>query len=284
MTTQRIPFLKAHGTGNDFVVISGLTSDFNPTAEQVAAICDRHLGIGADGLLRVARASEFGAHDAQCFMDYRNADGSVAETCGNGLRVFARYLVENQLESPGSFKIGTRAGTVTAHIDPNDVTFENIAIEMGLPGGSLVNEVPKVTTEISSWPATAVFMPNPHCVAIVEDVHAVGALHEPPHLAPREIFPSGANVEFIAPITETRIAMRTFERGVGETLSCGSGACAAAHVWATKNNLPANWSVQVDVLGGTVHVDCHTDGSLILRGPAEFVADGYLIGDQWQIS
>ena len=284
MSTSQLPFLKAHGTGNDFVVISGLTSDFNPTSEQVAAICDRHLGIGADGLLRVAAASEFGVNDAAYFMDYRNADGSIAETCGNGLRVFARYLVENQLESPGSFNIGTRAGTVTAHVDPNDVNFENVSIEMGLPGGSLVNEVPKVTTEISSWPATAVFMPNPHCVAIVDDVHAVGALAEAPHLAPKEVFPAGANVEFIAQVSESHIKMRTFERGVGETLSCGSGACAAAHVWATKNNLPGNWSIQVDVLGGTVHVDCQSDGALILRGPAEIVASGQLIGEQWQIS
>ncbi|MBU6348124.1 MAG: hypothetical protein KGQ38_05885, partial [Actinomycetales bacterium] len=174
-------------------------------------------------------------------------------------------------------------GTVQAYVDPNDAQFRNIGIQMGMPGGSLVNEVPKVTTEISSWPATAVFMPNPHAVVVVDDTSSIGSLADQPHLAPRDVFPNGANVEFIQRIADNHIRMRTFERGVGETLSCGSGACAAASVWATRNSLPAGWTVQVDVLGGTVFVDSDPDGSLTLRGPADFVATGALIGDQWLI-
>jgi len=276
--------LKAHGTGNDFVVIDAVTNSVDLHPIQVAHLCARHTGVGADGLLRVAKASEFEVIDANYFMDYRNADGSLAETCGNGLRVFARYLVEHQLESPGEFNIGTRAGTVKAFVDPHDLEFKNIAITMGLPGSSLIATTPTVTTEISNWPGTAVFMPNPHCVTVVEDVRSVGALLEAPNIAPTEIFPEGANVEFIEGISPHHIKMRTFERGVGETLSCGSGACAAAFVWAVRNELQADWSVQVDVLGGTVHVDSIDEGTLVLRGPAEFVASGYLIGDQWQIS
>lgn len=284
MSTQQIAFLKAHGTGNDFVVIDAVTNAFDLHPIQVAQLCARHTGIGADGLLRVAKASEFGITDAQYFMDYRNADGSLAETCGNGLRVFARYLVEHQLESPGKFTIGTRAGTVQAFVDPHDTEYKNIAINMGVPARSLIETAPTVTTEISHWTGTAVFMPNPHCVTVVDDVHGAGSLLDAPNIAPTEIFPEGANVEFIESISPTHIKMRTFERGVGETLACGSGACAAAYVWATRNGLPADWSVQVDVLGGTLFVDSVDEGSLVLRGPAEFVASGYLIGDQWQIS
>lgn len=280
-SNQRLPFLKAHGTGNDFIIIDAVTHNVNLTEQQVAKLCDRHQGVGADGLLRVARATEFGMTDAQYFMDYRNADGSIAETCGNGLRVFARYLVEHQLESPGNFVIGTRAGSISAFVDPNDTEFRNIAINMGLPYESLVDSMPTVATEISQWSGQAVFMPNPHCVTVVQDIQTVGALHVAPHVAPTEIFPDGTNVEFIHGISENHIAMRTYERGVGETLACGSGACAAAHVWAKQNNLPSNWTVQVDVLGGTLHVDCVGEGELVLRGPAEFVAAGHLIGDQW---
>ena len=275
-----IEFLKAHGTGNDFVVIDAVKNHIELTAEQVIAICDRHTGIGADGVLRVAHATEFDVSDAAYFMDYRNADGSLAQTCGNGLRVFARYLVEHQLESPGHFNIGTRGGTVSAFVDPHDVSYSNIAITMGMPFESLVEASPVVTTEISHWDGEAIFMPNPHCVTIVDDVDTVGSLLSAPHVAPSDIFPEGANVEFIQRISDTHISMRTFERGVGETLSCGSGACAAAFVWARRAQLATNWTVQVDVKGGTVFVDSVDEGSLVLRGPAEFVAAGHLIGDQ----
>ena len=284
MSTQQIAFLKAHGTGNDFVVIDAVTNNVNLDSTQVAKLCSRHTGIGADGLLRVAKASEFAVSDANYFMDYRNADGSLAETCGNGLRVFARYLVEHQLESPGEFAIGTRAGTVRAFVDPHDTEYKNIAINMGVPARSLIEATPVVTTEISSWSGSPVFMPNPHCVTVVDDMHGAGALTHAPQIAPTEIFPDGANVEFIEEVSPTHIKMRTYERGVGETLACGSGACAAAFVWAGRNGLSADWTVQVDVLGGTLFVDSVNEGSLVLRGPAEFVASGYLIGDQWQIS
>ena len=155
---------------------------------------------------------------------------------------------------------------------------------MGQPSSSLIATTPTVTTEISNWPGVAVFMPNPHCVTIVEDVHAAGALLDAPHIAPTEIFPDGANVEFIEGLDRAHIKMRTFERGVGETLACGSGACAAAYVWALRNDLPADWTVQVDVLGGTLFVDSIDQGTLVLRGPAEIVFSGHLIGEQWQIS
>ncbi len=270
--TSRVPFLKGHGAGNDFVVVNDLDGKYDFTADQVARICDRHRGIGADGVLRVIRK------DDRFFMDYRNADGSIAETCGNGLRVFARYLVEHNLESRGSFDIGSRAGVVRVTIDENDTDFNNIAVEIGRATWPTTTEAPRVTTPQGQWDATAVFVPNPHCVAVVSDITAVGDLHTKPVVEPQSIFPHDANFEFIEQRGTHHIGMRTYERGVGETLACGSGSCAAADVWAKRNNLGDTWTIQVDLLGGTVFVDSR-DGVLTLRGPARIVATGELSVD-----
>lgn len=262
--------MKGHGTGNDFVVIADFTDELDLTADHVAAICDRHKGIGADGVLRVVR------RDGVYFMDYRNADGTFAETCGNGLRVFARFLVENGLEKPGTFNVLTRAGLVQATVAAEDTDFNNIAIRMGQPERIAVSENPQVTTETGSWSGVAVTMPNPHCVTIVDDMHAAGSLLELPSVSPASVFPEGVNVEFVEERGANHIGMRTYERGVGETLACGSGSCAAASVWAERNNLEAPWTVQVDILGGTVFVDGDVDGAVTLRGPARFVASGVI--------
>ena len=279
----QLPFVKAHGTGNDFVVVDAVAHTVDFDAQQVVQLCNRHQGIGADGLLRIARTSDFDVSDANYFMDYRNADGSVAETCGNGLRVFARMLIELGYEQAGRFTIGTRAGTVTAIVDPEDTHFSNVAIEMGIPRHSNEASDVGVTTELGTVTGKPLFMPNPHCVVIVGDVADAGNLHSAPVITADDIFPQGANVEFIASKGSSHIAMRTHERGVGETLSCGSGACAAAIVWANEADLETPWSIQVDVLGGTVYVDCADSGMLTLRGPAQIVAQGTVLGDSWTI-
>ena len=205
-------------------------------------------------------------------MDYTNADGSLSATCGNGLRVFARYLVEAGLENRGQFTIGTRAGTVTVAISETDVDFTNIAVTMGHVSLGPMNVT--VETETGSWPAVGIAGMNNHAVSVVDDIADAGSLAEIPTALPAGTYPDGVNFEFIQEKSPTHIAMRTHERGVGETLSCGSGACAAAYVHATSNHLNDPWTVQVDVLGGTVYVDSDTDGILTLRGPAVFVAEG----------
>ena len=263
-----VPFLKGHGTGNDFVVIADFEGALELTPAAVIAICDRHKGIGADGILRVVR------QDDVYFMDYRNADGTLAETCGNGIRVFARFLVEQKLVPAGLFTVKTRAGLIEVTVDPSDTEFTNIAVNMGKP--TSVKQTPQVTTESGSWPAVARFIPNPHCVAIVPSIDDAGSLLNVPSVAPNDVYPNGANFEFIEKRGAMHIGMRTHERGVGETLSCGSGACSAADVWASHQGLQSPWTVQVDVLGGTVFVDSDADGSLTLRGPATFVASGLI--------
>ncbi len=272
-TSPGLPFTKGHGTGNDFIVVDAVALEVYLSADDVRTMCDRHKGIGADGILRVAFASEFAVTDAKYFMDYRNADGSIAETCGNGLRVFARFLVEHGYEARGTFTIGTRGGTVSATVRADDPEFTDIAIAMGKPQLVAADDI-YVFTEEGNWPGIGVHMPNPHCVTVVDDIDDAGELVDAPNVTPPGIFPLGVNVEFIAEVSDTHIAMRTYERGVGETLSCGSGACAAGYVWAMNQGLATPWTVQIDVLGGTVYVDGATDGLLTLRGPAEFVATG----------
>jgi diaminopimelate epimerase len=288
MTTSGVPFRKGHGTGNDFIVVNGLDGFFadpkSVTPEIAQKLCDREHGLGADGILRVARASEFAessiGDDANYFMDYTNADGSISATCGNGLRVFARYLVEAGLEDRGLFTIGTRAGNVSVAISETDTEFTNIAITMGHV--SLGPMDVTVQTETGSWPAVGIAGMNNHAVSVVDDIAQAGSLKQIPTALPAGTYPDGVNFEFMQTKSPTHIAMRTHERGVGETLSCGSGACAAAYVHATSNHLNDPWTVQVDVLGGTVYVDSDTDGVLTLRGPAVFVGDGTIAPSMWQ--
>lgn len=276
-----VPFLKGHGAGNDFVVLDATGGGLNPSEKAVEVLCDRRKGIGGDGVLRIAPAAEFDVADAKYFMDYRNSDGSLGMTCGNGLRVTARFLVEQGYESTGSFTIGTRAGTVTAHVSAEDKNFSNIEIHMG-KFTPIVDSELTVSTDTGSWQASGISSPNPHAVSVVNDIWDAGSLSDYPSVTPAQSFPDGVNFEFIAPKSPTHIAMRTHERGVGETLACGSGSCAAAQVWAVKNNLEAGWSVQVDLLGGTVFVDDDKQGGLILRGPAQFVASGNISPQLWQ--
>jgi len=288
MTTSGVPFRKGHGTGNDFIVVNGLDGFFadpkSVTPEIAQKLCNREHGLGADGILRVARAIEFAESfdidAANYFMDYTNADGSISATCGNGLRVFARYLVEAGLENRGQFAIGTRAGTVTVAISETDTDFTNIAITMGHV--SLGPMDVTVQTETGSWPAVGIAGMNNHAVSVVDDIAQAGSLKQIPTALPAGTYPDGVNFEFIQSKSPSHIAMRTHERGVGETLSCGSGACAAAYVHATSNHLNDPWTVQVDVLGGTVYVDSDTDGVLTLRGPAVFVGDGTIAPSMWQ--
>jgi len=278
---KAVPFLKGHGAGNDFIVLDATSGGLNPGEKSVEVLCDRRKGIGADGILRIAPASEFNVTDANYFMDYRNADGSLGLTCGNGLRLTARFLIESGYEETGSFKIGTRSGTVTEHVEKTDQNFENIAIEMG---NFLTIEESEfsVSTDTGSWIATGINSPNPHAVSIVNSIWDAGSLGDFPSVTPDSYFPDGVNFEFVEPKSPTHIAMRTHERGVGETLACGSGSCAGAQVWAAKNNLEPGWTVQVDLLGGTVFVDQGFDQGLTLRGPAEFVASGFISPKIWQ--
>ncbi len=276
---NEVPFVKGHGTGNDFVIIPDVDGRLELTSDQVRWVCDRHRGIGANGVLRVVRTEhvpEFAdfAAVAEYFMDYRNADGSLAEMCGNGARVFVRYLDATGLVTENDVTIATRGGLRSTTINPD----RTVTIDMGSATTTRARALPQVRVGDRAWPATGVLVPNPHAVVFIDDLAEAGDLASAPVVSPGDVFPDGVNVEFVVERGPEHVAMRVHERGVGETLSCGTGACAVA--WAARRRGPevvgeTTW--QVDVPGGTLHVTETATGSMLLTGPAELVARGTLL-------
>ena len=236
-TADGVAFVKGHGTGNDFVLLPDPSGDLDLTPARVTRLCDRRFGIGGDGVLRVVRTaadpvSAPMADDAEWFMDYRNADGSVAEMCGNGARVFARFLVDAGLASAGPGRIATRAGVldVDVPVDPD----ADVTVTMGRATTIRAKVIPHVEVGGRAHAAVGVLVPNPHAVVFVSDLAEAGDLLSPPHISPGAAFPDGANVEFAVRHAPGHVSMRVHERGVGETLSCGTGAVAVA--WAARRH------------------------------------------------
>jgi len=274
---NEIPFVKGHGTGNDFVLISDLDGRHGLSADQVRWLCDRRRGIGGDGVLRVVRTEhmpEFAEWSgiAEFFMDYRNSDGTVAEMCGNGARVFVRYLRATGLITDDEIVIGTRGGLRTAILRGDGI----ITIDMGAAHTAEADVT--VRANGHEWSAVPVFAPNPHAVAFIEALSEAGDLCQPPEVRSGDLFPSGTNVEFVVPEGERHVSMRVHERGVGETHSCGTGACAVA--WAARRRdgvEGGDTTYRVDVPGGTLEVTETAAGALLLTGPADLVAKGNVL-------
>jgi len=269
-------FVKGHGTGNDFILIPDFEGDIEISPEQVRFLCNRNFGLGADGVIRVVRTARVPevasmADSAEWFMDYRNADGSTSEMCGNGSRVFARYLDATGLITDAEVQIATRGGLRTVSME-SDLS---ITVDMGIPTTPPGTAV--VTVGSRQLPAVGVMIANPHAVSFVESLDDAGDLLVSPGIAPASIFNEGANVEFVVVRGENHIAMRVFERGVGETLSCGTGACAAAFAYLRRIDAPVGSDVRVDVTGGTLHITETEAGHLLLRGPADLVARGTVL-------
>ncbi|MFE9599414.1 diaminopimelate epimerase [Streptomyces hokutonensis] len=282
--STRIAFLKGHGTENDFVIVPDPENVIDLPSAAVAALCDRRAGIGGDGLLHVVRSSAHPeardmAAEAEWFMDYRNGDGSIAEMCGNGTRVFARYLQRAGYVTEGDFSIATRGGVKPMHIAKDG----DVTTGMGkalLPEGDVT-----VSVGERSWPARNVNMGNPHAVAFVDDLAHAGDLYSPPPCGPAGAYPEGVNVEFVVDRGPGHVAMRVHERGAGETRSCGTGACAVAVAAARRDGAdPAVTGTRatytVDVPGGTLVITEWPDGRIEMTGPAVIVAEGE-IDTEW---
>jgi diaminopimelate epimerase len=260
-----LDFAKGHGTRNDFVVFADPDNLLDLTAEQVTFLCDRRGGIGGDGILRAVRANQVpewtGVRDVW-FMDYRNADGSIAEMCGNGVRVFLRYLEEEGLVTGEHVSVATRAGLRTGRF----LVDGRIAVTMGpATRGTDV----RLTVGDESWPATSVDVGNPHAVSELATDAQLDALDltVPPTWEPAEAFPNGVNAEFVVREAPGHLRLRVHERGVGETESCGTGVVAAAAAAGQSDHCT------VEVIGGTLEVDL-TGPEAILIGPAVVVARG----------
>jgi len=252
-----------HGTHNDFVLLFDPENQLDISAEQVRRMCDRETGIGSDGLIRITKL------DSKWFMDYRNGDGSLAEMCGNGIRVMARYLVERGHQPEGIFGINTRAG-MRFLAAPNGA---DISVNMGK--AILDDEYPEVAVSANgrSWPAYNISVGNPHAVAFVDDLSEIGDLLVAPEVDPPEAYPEGVNVEFVQILENGELAMRVHERGVGETQSCGTGTCAVAMAATLRagKSIPSHWVINPP--GGRLVVDTDGHSNATLIGPAVILAD-----------
>ena len=270
-------FAKGHGTENDFVIMPDPRGQRDLTPALTARLCDRRAGIGADGVLRVVRTSAGPAPgqagQAEWFMDYRNADGSLAEMCGNGIRVFTRYLLEHGLAAGPSFAVATRSGVRRVRAEPDG----RITVEMGPvsvlgPGQTVIGGEVRDGLRVS--------VGNPHLACLVDETLGKFDLAAPPGLDPAQ-FPAGGNVELVRVTGPAAISMRVHERGSGETRSCGTGAVAAAAAAASATSsatktVPGRWHVTVPGGALTVTLDA---GTSWLTGPAVIVAEGELDPD-----
>lgn len=270
------PFLKGHGTENDFVLLpdhdGSVHGDLSAQemAQRVRALCDRRAGIGGDGVLRVVRTAHAGvpADGSEWFMDYRNADGSLSEMCGNGIRLFARHLVDEGLaDASAPVPVGTRDGVKLVTVDGDSIT-----ADLGTP--TVLGET-LVSVGHLELGARHVDMGNPHAVAFVATLDEAGPLLEPPDHDP-VVYPDGVNVEFVVRRGERHLAMRVHERGSGETRSCGTGAGAVMVAAAVADGVIRDQDVtyRVDVPGGTLSVTWTADDRVLLTGPAVVVARG----------
>lgn len=296
MTMQQ--FAKLNGLGNDFIFFDGLDGSFEIEADQVRALCDRHFGIGADGVI-VVRPSRVDGADA--FMDYWNSDGTLAQMCGNGVRCFAKYLVDRQIvdASEHSLSVDTRAGIkqITYSLDENGL-MEKATVDMGAPeleparvpttlsanattsfGASFVNDV-SISSPYGTFAFTCVSMGNPHAVCFIKEWESLPDelfVATPKSLATFDVakvgsffeccvaFPEKANIEF-ATINDEGISMRVFERGCGETLACGTGACATGVAACLTGR--CGCENDIHLLGGTLHIAYEPGAHVFMTGPA----------------
>jgi len=264
-------FLKVHGAGNDFVLLPDPEGTLELTPTLVRALCRPHLGLGGDGVLRVAPPRR--GIEADAFMDYRNADGSLAEMCGNGVRCVAKYLLDHGLTQGPTVRIDTRDGVkpVTCALDAQG-RVATAVVGLGEPVPlkvELALEVPGYGTV----PVTTLLLGNPHAVVVVDDIGNAPVTTLGPAVAGHEEFPEGTNVEFIAVRDRGRLAGRIWERGVGETLASGTGAAAmaaAAHLLGLADRV-----VTVELPGGELEA-CWEENGMQVGGPAVEVATGEL--------
>jgi diaminopimelate epimerase len=268
-----------HGAGNDFVVVDGAKDPI--PEEHLAAVarhaCDRHFGIGADGLILVLPS-----RSANFRMRVINADGSEAGMCGNGVRVFAKYAFDRQMHTDPLMTVETMGGTKTLKLDTAGGRMRSARVDMGEPG-LMRSEIPMkgANTQVISEPLkvagkkidiTGVSLGNPHCVTFVENVAEFPVEKLGREIENHPSFPQRTNVEFVEVVSPKEINMRVWERGVGETLACGSGSCASVVAGALTDRTTRK--VTVHLRGGDLLIEWLGDNRLYMTGPAEEVFEG----------
>jgi diaminopimelate epimerase len=276
--SRELPFVKMHGAGNDFVVLDGLRCELPPLEPLARRLSDRHVGIGFDQLLAVrpSRTADFR-------MEIFNADGSQVEMCANGIRAFFKYLRDHGHTTADEVRVETLAGVVV----PRWVGPDRVRVEMGRPvlapakiptrlgrGDGPVLDVP-LEVDGRRVVLSSVSMGNPHAVLYVDDVDAAPVATLGPRLERHDAFPNRVNVEFVQVIDRRRVRQRTFERGTGETLACGSGACAVAVVSILRG--VTDRALTVELRGGELELEWPApDAPVFMTGPAAEVFRGAL--------
>ncbi|MCW5892823.1 MAG: diaminopimelate epimerase [bacterium] len=273
-----LAFSKLHGTANDFVYVDareGLPAD---PAALAPKLCDRHRGIGADGLILLLPA---GDADADCRMRIYNADGSTAEMCGNGIRGFAKYVWDRGIVRKSPMRVATDAGVLAVVPEVVGDRVVRVAVDMGRPewDGRRIpvdadGEILERPLEVAgrTWEVTCVSMGNPHCVVFVDDVAALDLPAIGPQFEHHPFFPRRVNTEFIQVVGRERLIMRVWERGAAETMACGTGACAAAVAAARTGR--ADRHVAVTLPGGELEIVWQDDDHVCMTGDAVAVFDG----------
>lgn len=281
-------FVKMHGLGNDFVIMNFMLSEpSGDWAEEARLICDRHFGIGADGLVLLLPSDV-----ADIRMRIYNPDGSEAEMCGNAIRCVAKYMYERNLISDMSITVETGAGVLVPELVWEDSAAETdfkVRVDMGKPilaPGSIPvategDQVIAQGLDLDGQTITysAVSMGNPHCVVFVPDLDQVDFYRLGPAVEKHPLFPKKTNVEFVQVISPSELRVRVWERGAGETLACGTGACAVAV--AGVLNQYSNRKVAVMLPGGRLDIEWAEDGRVFMTGPAEGVFEGSWL--KWQV-
>ena len=282
---MKIDFVKMHGLGNDFILIdclSKLLGDSSFLSYLAKKLCDRNFGIGADGLILILPSSQ-----ADLRMRIFNFDGSEAQMCGNGIRCFAKYAYENKLISKNKFAVETLAGIITPELIFQVLKNKKvlrIKVNMGTPKlrrreipmngedtPTVIDETLKINPE-QTFKITCVSMGNPHCITFVNDVQSISVEEIGPKIENHSLFPEKTNVEFIQVLNKQEINFRVWERGVGETLACGTGACAALAAAVLNNKTDRKATIHLS--GGDLDILWADDGYIYMTGPAELVFRG----------
>ncbi|MFY9588375.1 MAG: diaminopimelate epimerase [Actinomycetota bacterium] len=270
-----IEFVKSHGAGNDFVLIEDLDDQIGMLdGAFVAVVCDRHQGVGGDGLIRIAPSDE-----ADFFMDYYNADGGVAEMCGNGIRCLAKYVSDRGIIGGDHLRVDTRAGIKHLDLYRNDEGLvDRVRVDMGPPilaraDIPVAGDGDPLHVAVKGFEAACVSMGNPHAVVVIPRLADIDVERLGPAIETDETFPAKTNVEFTEVLSRDEVRVRVWERGVGETQACGTGACATAV--ATNLLGLTERTVGVNMPGGRLDIDW-TDETTFLTGPVVEVFTGTL--------
>ena len=279
---MKIKFTKMHGLGNDFILIDCLDKELGNhsyLSNLSKKLCDRHFGIGADGLILILPSEKT---DLQ--MKIYNSDGTEAQMCGNGIRCFAKYAYENKIISKIKFTIETLAGIITPELIFKGKEISGIKVDMGIPklerkeipmegenAPTVVNETLKIDSK-TIFQITCVSMGNPHCITFVNDIQSIPVEEIGPKIENHPLFPEKTNAEFIQVLNKQEINFRVWERGAGETLACGTGACAA--LVATILNKKTDREAIIHLPGGDLDIQWADNGHVYMTGPAELAFKG----------